>query len=345
MKVHCPISGISFDVPFPELGHATYPHPMLSMSAKDLTATYLETHMAQFMESELTHLLGLAYICKLPIVSLPSLESDSHVKLHAFWLKNMERLARLANSLEGSQAQKGMPKVRVSTDNLSNLEHWITDINSAWAARSMPISEQARKLNSQGHKSIIIESRDTSRNPSMYDKEEIDSLILRGLKGSPLNKKETKAFPELITKWVMNVAPFPTAKVRTPSGKLTTISQHWKDILETAFSKDGALDLLCEDVNVGDLEEILEHCYENIPIQCGTIASLLWKKLEDVKSILEDFRSPMVPQPKPVKLPAFKGTTDDLLSLLEDTPSEKVETPSNMTGLSLQEKLALKLRK
>ena len=344
MKVYCPISGVSFTVDFPTDGHATYPHPMLSMPAKQLTETFLGAWVKLQTTSELTHLLGLAYICKLPIVALPKLPSDAHETMQPFWAKNMERLAKLACSLEGKALTGKIPRVNVSADNLVFLEHWVSDLTAFWSARSQPITDAARKINSANSTSVV-----TSPTKGSMTQEEIDSLIIRGLKGSPLTNKESQKYPELITRWVTNIAPFPVAKVTLPSGKKTTITQHWQHIMETAFSKSGALDLLCEDVNLGDLEELLEHCYENIPIQTGLMASLVWKKLEEVKSVLEEFRGGSVPTaghstPKTPKINQFKGNSDELLALISDeTPTAPV-TEAQSTGLTLQQKLALKLK-
>lgn len=345
MKVHCPITGLSYEV-FSEVEdlHASAPHPVLYSACKVLNASFLPTFAAQSLSSENTHLLGMAYLLKLPIVSVPSLESDAHQKLHTFWLTHMEKLAQLATTLEGKELGKHYPRVRVSTDNLANLKHWLEDLDVMWKSRSTPISEAAKKLNSQSHISIQISP---TRNTDAQ--KEIEALILKGLRGSMLTRKETAKFPEVITKWVMNVAPFPTAKLTLLDGKKTTISEHWQHMMELAFSKDGALDLLCENVTPGDLEELLEHCYENIPVEIGTMASLLWKKLEAVKAELEEFKaSGTLPTKtaKTPKIPSFKGTNEELLALLIDDEKEVTFTkPATDTGLSLKEKLALKLKK
>lgn len=345
MKVHCPVSGLSFSTDFPQWGHATYPHPMLSCSTATLNQDYLELFAAQTLSSELTHLLGLAYLLKLPVVSVPSFGADSHSKLHSFWLKHMERLAKLATALEGRPAPKKKTTIRVCEDNLEHLGAWVEELEISWSLRSAPISDAARKINSAAWTSVQLSpSRDTDR------QKEIESLILKGLRGSMLTRKESAKFPETITKWVMNVAPFPTAKIQLPDGRKVTISEHWQHIMELAFSKTGALDLLCENINAGDLEELIEHCYDQIPVEIGTMASLLWKKLEEVKENLENYRANGVTgaglaTPKAPKIPAFKGTSEELLALLIDGPDEAPApaAPKETGGLTLQQKLALKL--
>lgn len=342
MKVHCPVSGLSFSTDFPHWGHATYPHPMLSCSAQVLNADYLELFSAQQLSSELTHLLGLAYLLKLPLVSLTPMPSDAHETLHTFWLKHMERLARLATTLEGKPAPKRQTKIRVSLDNLNNLGAWIEEIEVSWSLRSAPITDAVRKLNSQAWNSVQISpARDSDR------QQEIEALIMKGLRGSMLTRKEASKYPETITKWVMNVAPFPTAKIQLPDGRKTTISEHWQHILELAFSKDGALDLICENINAGDLEELLEHCYDQIPVETGTMTSLLWRKLEEVKTNLENYRNSgvMPSSPKAPKIPSFKGTSEELLALLIDDAEPVPQAPkvADPSGLTLQQKLALKL--
>jgi len=274
--------------------------------------------------------------------------SDAHETLHSFWLKHMERLARLATTLEGKPAPKRQTQIRVSLDNLSNLAAWIEEIEISWSLRSAPITDAVRKLNSQAWNSVQIspaqaQARDTER------QQEIETLILKGLRGSLLTRKESSKYPETITKWVMNVAPFPTAKIQLPDGRKTTISEHWAHIMELAFSKDGALDLICENINAGDLEELLEHCYDQIPVEIGIMATLLWRKLEEVKTNLETYRNsgvmPANGTPKAPKIPSFKGTSEELLALLIDDAEPVPTAPktADPSGLTLQQKLALKL--
>lgn len=339
MKIHCPISGVSYEVSFPAAGHATAPHPMLSLPVKELNETFLPTWAAGSMSSELQHLLALSYLCKLPVTAIHAFGRTSHAELTTFWGKNMEAVARLATSLE-NRATKGLPTLTLSADTIGCLSGWIEALTTAQACRSMPTSDLARKLNSQNWKaevSILVGGKVNSG----ADQKEIDSLILRGLRGSPLSRSESGKYPTYITNWIANAAPFPTAKVELPSGKKVTLSEHWRHILEIAFSKDGALDLLCEDVNAGDLEEILEHCYNELPAD-GLMSSLVWKKLEAVRDVLEEFKTSTRPV-KPEKVALYSGTDSDLAALLgEETPVSK---PTQDTGLTLLQKLAAKIKK
>lgn len=338
MKIHCPISGVSYEVSFPVAGHATSPHPMLSLSVKELNETFLPVWAAGSMSSELQHLLALSYLCKLPVDRMDAFSKKDSVELSSFWAAHMETIARLATSLE-NRPQNKLPRLAVGWESIPALKGWVESLSIAQANRAMPISDEARKLNSAAWKGEVTVLMGGKVSAGM-DQKEIDSLILRGLRGSPLSRTEAAKYPQLITRWIENAAPFPTAKVALPSGKKVTIAEHWRHILEVSFSKDGALDLLCEDVNAGDLEEILEHCYTEIPAN-GIMASLVWDKLEAVKDVLEEFRNSTTP--KKLATPKFTGTTDELASLLgaEEPPVQTRQAG----GPSLMERLALKIKK
>lgn len=367
MKVSCPLSGLTYEVSFPHWGTSTAPHPMLSMSAASLTSSFLELHSAQQLSSELTHLLALGYLTKLPLVSFEPFTSKAHETMHSFWLENMERLARIANRLEDKKFHRTLPTIRISQDNLRNLKHWIEDIEGVLAGLSISIdSDKVRKINSASFKAELADKLDSSKSIEFYSADEIQELILRGLKGSILTKKEAKAFPTLMADWTRTVAEFPSTKLTLPSGKRTTISSYWHTLVEAAFSKTGLLELLTEDVNIADIEELIEHCYEHVSYDYSVHASSLWAKLEELRNSVQSYKDNPTGKVRAPKVPTFKGSTADLLALLGETPVETMapqgpedstvsillgDSPATTTsaphpsGLTLQQRLALKLAK
>lgn len=357
MKTTCPISGLTYEVSFPDFGQTRAPHPMLGMSATALNETFLELHVAQQISSELTHLLGLAYLCKLPVVEIPALPANSHETMHAFWLKNMEKLARVCTKLENKTYIRPLPAIRATPENLPHLQHWLDDIQIALGQSAMPISDEARKLNSLAARSGVL-----TDNSSIHEKDIVESIMLRGLRGAPLKGKEAKRFPELIADWAVSVGEFPVTPVLLPSGKRVPLSQHWHRIITAAFTKDGTGDLLDGDVSTGDIEELIEYCYDQIP--AGSIhATALWEKLTYLQENLEDYKARG--SLRKIRPAAFKGTTEDLLAALGEPVTHSTTAPAastdiasailqdfqdmpsasttKTTTMSLQDRLALKL--
>lgn len=334
MKVFCPISGISYQVPGGFNGTSVHPHPILaeSLSVQRLISSYLEPWSQGVMSQEDTHLLGLAFLLKLPVSSVPALPKDSYLTLNAFWDKYLERLSKLALKLEGKDF-KQLPKLAVTIETLPALPHWIDTLHTEVSLAFSPISEEAKKRNNPRH-------RTNSDDKGVYTQEEIDSIIIRGLKKSPLSAKESRTFPTLIAAWACKVGEFPTAYVTQENGRKIVIADLWKDIIERAFSKEGTVEILGGDVTLADAEELLEHCYCEIPV--GTVhASYLFKKLEEVKDILEEFRGGRIETPKAEK---FAGTEAELLSLLSDGGEEdKPVQKSSEDTLSPSQKLAIKM--
>ena len=333
MKVKCPISGVTYQTSLPSNGFTIHPHPIFSVPATKLITTYLEDWSAGSLSSEETHLLGLALISKLPIAILPSLSQDSAMLFNPFWQRHMEKIAKLVTRLEG-KSFSSLPKLAISEENLANLPHWIETLHTEVSILFSPISEEAKKRNKAFYVNMIL--GDDTNPLAGLDSADIDALMLRGLKGGSLSSRESKAFPSLIASWAANVGEFPQAYVTLESGKKLTISKHWQSIIIKAFQKEGIYSILSEEVTLADIEELLEHCYTEIPV--GTIhASELFKKLEYIKEILEEFRQDSKPKPA---VPKFKGSHDDMVSLLcEDSPSDEPKRVTNASKI-LAERLA-----
>lgn len=334
MKVTCPISGIAYTVLSAFKGSCKHPHPIFSETntVSYLISNYLEPWSEGVMNEEDTHLLGLAFLLKLPVSTIPSLPASACQTLSPFWAKYLERLAKLATKLDGKDFKK-LPKLAITLENLPNLPHWIDTLYTEVSLAYSPISEEAKKRNNSRYRS-------TTEEQGTYSPEEIDSIILRGLKKSPLSAKESRTFPKLIANWACNVGAFPTAYVKTEDGRKIVIAELWKDIIEKAFSKDGIMEVLSGDVTLADAEELLEYCYCEIPAG-STHASFLFKKLEEVREVLEEFRSEGRPQV--VKAEVFKGSEDDLLALLAGESNQTKPNQAEGETLSPSQKLAIKM--
>jgi len=351
MKVTCPISRISYFVSLASLAggrvssqvhhnpsaHPTHPHPLLSrsISASQLAKTYLEAWSAGKLNEEETHLLGVAFLLKLPMEGTPDFPPAPATSYLPFWSKYLDRLAKLAVKLEGKE-HLGLPKVRITPDSLPHLPHWIDLLYTEVGILFSPISEEAKKRNRDSYRSFLLANEENS-NTGTYSPADIDSIITRGLKGSLLKGKESKDFPNLMAVWASNVGEFPTAYVTLEDGRKLTIDKHWRDIITKAFMKDGIYEVLGGDVTLADVDELLEYCYTEIP--AGSLhASCLFKKLEEIREVLEEFRGGV----KPAKIEKFKGSDTDLLLLLQDG-GEVTPPPATQGTQTIAQKLAAKL--
>lgn len=320
MKVTCPITQVSYLVSSPSASPAgtkvSHPHPILSqsISVSSLVSTYLEPWAAGQLTPDETQLFGAALICKLPLARQPIFPTPT--EMLPLWAKYIERLTKLAIKLEGKES-KLLPHLSITPETIPSLPGMIDTLFSETNILFSPISEEAKKRNKQYQINLIL---DAELSTTQMTQEEIDSLILRGLKGSHLSTIESKKFPKLMASWAASVGQFPTTHVTTESGKKIRIDNHWKGIIVSAFSSDGMHAILSEDVNLGDIEDLLEHCSTEIPV--GTIhASQLFKKLETLKEILEEFKGDLKHDSI---VPRFKGTKSELAALLleDDSNSE-----------------------
>lgn len=356
MKVTCPISGIPYMVSLPIKGTSIHPHPILSqsISASQLSRTYLEAWSAGTLSTEEIHLLGVALVLKLPVEGTPEFPKSPAECYLPFWSKYLERLAKLAIKLEGKETTL-LPKLRITPDSLPHLPHWIDTLHTEVSVLFSPISEEAKKRNRDSYRTFLISS-DSASAKGTYDQADIDSIITRGLKGSLLKGKESKDFPHLMAVWASNVGQFPTAYVTLEDGRKLTIDKHWRDIIAKTFMKDGIYEVLGGDITLADVDELLEYCYDEIPV--GTLhASCLFKKLEEVREVLEEFRGGGA-KPARQRFEKYKGDENELLLLLQDSPTESgsgsgearpiqksppAQTSPSEPQLSITQKLAIKL--
>lgn len=321
MKAICKITGIPYTIQsFPGCSHlGKVTHPMLSQEIPFhiLHDQYLKTWAAGQLPANETHLLGIAFLLRLPIEEgsyIPKLKPE---KLQAFWNKNMQALARMADKVQSYKYLSRIPKFRVSEDSFSALPDYLKELDLEIKSHTSPISDLARKRNSELAKGASyaeimkgIESNDST-----------EEIIKRGLKGSLLNKKETKAFPQLIAAWAAHTGNFPKALYTMPSGKKEPLADLWKRIIVHAFQPAGKLlDILGENVTAADVEELLDHCFTEIPV--GTLqASELFKRLAVLQEILEEFRGSVV-QTNVAKV-TTNYSDNELLSLFDSYESNE----------------------
>lgn len=322
MKVTCPISGIKYALANPLRGHAVHTHPMLSPTVKatQLAEWYLEDWAKGDLADDLTHLLGMSFVLKLPVesVALSAVDSLELESLAKFWAVNLEGVSKLALKLDGRNKEfKRLPRFAVRTDTLDALPDWLEQLKTEMAIASNPISEKAKELNRESYK---VGTEISARTISQYlEPDQIDGIVLRALRNSPLAKSESKALPVILADWANKVTDF-------PHGNTT----RWQKVIQVIFDPDYINLILMSDIRVEQVKQIEEHLQLNMPAHAvGTShCELLMKRIDAVIPVLEDF-NPMVS--------ARKKTNEDALlaSLFGDEPSERSKTGATQaTGSS-----------
>lgn len=332
LELTCKLSGLTFiadGVPHSqEIGFIpTSIHPILSLQEPEVRKIYNAMQLDTQTTPAQRHLVGTYYLSKLPLESwdVPLLSLADLETFDTFWARNLEKLVTLVAKTHcfsrDSLPIRRLPKFHITKtrkgeerSSVFNLGEWIKAAELALTELSGGTSEEARKRNREFNAKI-------NENVYLSDAHKSE-IISRGLRGSLLTKKESSVFSELIASWAARAGEFPSDNIKLPSGKRTTIRQHWINILQLAFQPNGTgmLDLLTDDVTMGDIDELLEHCTCNIPNDT-THAILFFKELGQLASALEEY-----------KMPA-KKTTAQMLELLNDEVSSIPQTPKKLDNI------------
>lgn len=333
MKVTCPISGIVTTLTTPIRGHAIHPHAMLSSSIKcaKLAEWYLEPWAKGDLPPVETHLLGCAYLLKLPLASIgiQPLDESSLAKWDKFWSGNLEKLAKLAIKLEGKEVNyKLLPKLTVNMDTISALPDWISELEFEMRNSSMPVSEKAKELNRASYKA----GTEAANNPSRYlADDQIEQVVRRALNGSLLTGNESKALPVILSDWALKVTEFPEhTKMR------------WQKIIQVIFNTDYINQILMSDIKLEQVKALEEHLLLNTPSHAvGTShSSILMDRLAKVIPVFEDF-SPAISARK-------KGNADNVFEALggqrvSEANGTLANSNSSEPKMSLTDRLAARL--
>ena len=333
MKVNCPISGISYVLTSPVRGHAIHPHPMLSSDIK--CAQLADWYLADWTKGDLppieTHLLGVAYLLKLPIesIGIVTMTDMTLPVFDKFWSGIMEKLAKLALRLEGKNSKfKRLPKMVVTADTIQFVPDWLDLLAQELGNAGMPISEKAKELNRESYK---VDSSVTGRTISQYlDAEQIDTLVLRALRNSPLASSEQKALPVILADWAIKVADFPEhSRVR------------WHRIIQTIFAHDYIDRILMSDIKLEQIKDLEEHMRLNTPVSAvGTSHStLLMERFNTVIPVISDF-SPAISGRKKMD----EGLLSAALMGEDGKPVPRLASNAPK-GLTLAERLAARMNK
>lgn len=339
MKVTCPISGIKYNAEFFHRGAPIHPHPIFaeSVTASKINDWYLSDWQDGKLSATETHLLGMALLCKLPINSLglPELTDSQLTDLQKLWNANLERLSYCARKLDDRKWKlKGLPQINVTLESLGNLPSWISDIRTAIDTYSAPISDKARELNRGQYK---VTDNQAGRNVvALLEPEQVDSLVTRALKGSPLSAGEQKALPVILSDWANKVTEFPGhTKMR------------WQKLVQLVFAPDFINQIFMSDMNAEQVKAFEEHMLLNTPAEAvGTSHStLIMRRLGEVIPVLEDF-NPVISKRRKVdeaELTAALFGDDDKPAPAKQSDTQSTATAPVSKPISLAERLAARL--
>lgn len=266
MKCLCAISGLSFTVEyFPgvlDSKSSPITHPVFNIPQKKLLG-YLSKWASGDLNSTDSYLLFLALLnssdlveFRVPVKRVP--ETDSWVS------QNMENLSKIVYKLTSvSNPGVSFPSYSVSPDTctLSNIQYWIENWEESFS-------------------SYLSGYRNEEISRSLRSKE----AVLERLIKNP--HKPISEYSSQLAIWAEKAGSFPTYNTISPFSTLpVTMADYWKTIIQKVSKNDTIYQ-----VPRIDLEDLIEHCEQNIPIGSGiyshALFTLLRKALDKHKAFL-----------------------------------------------------------
>lgn len=265
MKCLCAISGLSYNVEFfpGTLDSKSTPvlHPVFNLPPKKLLG-YLGKWSSGELTSTDSYLLFLAILNSSELVEFRvPVKRTEHTD--AIVYNNMEGLAKIVYKLISvSNPHVTFPSYSVSPDTctLSNIKYWIENWNESYDSFLA------------GYK-----KEDASRRA--HSKEAALERLIRN------PHKPVSDYSRQLAEWASIAGSFPTYNTISPFSMLpVTMGDYWKAIISKVSKEESIYQ-----VPKVDLEDLLEHCEQNIPV--GSLFShslfkLLRHALEKHKSFL-----------------------------------------------------------
>jgi len=245
VKITCSISSIEFSVEhFPgSLSSREVHHPVFSMPQKKLLS-----YLGKWASSELTptdsYLLFLAILNSSELVEfrVPAIRTSNTDSIIA---QSMEHLAKCVSRINAvTNPAVTFPRYVISPDtkSLENVKHWIENWNQSYQDFKDGYSKQ------EDSRKLIVR----------------ETALERLIKNPHL---PVSAYASKIAEWAAVAGSFPTYNTISPfSGLRISMSDYWKDIISKVSREESIFS-----VPQVDIEDLLEHCEQNISI--GTIYS------------------------------------------------------------------------
>lgn len=322
MKLKCPISGVAWTVAQPLAGEGKAVHPMLSpcLSANYLSETYLPIWATGNMSLAEAHLLAMAFLLKLPLESTPELQVAHTHRLASTFTQSMQLLAKLAIKCETFSALKSLPKFRFNPNEPATLKSYLETLDGAIKVATASITPEARQAN---------------RLARLLTTTDVDSILHRGLRGSPLTKRDRGTFQRGLLQFIERIKPFPTATILRKDGRKIPQCQVWRDLLTTIFEEAGIYAIIGAGFTIDETEDLRDWLYDNIPNDT-THASAIFKAVNEALDLLEEFYGHTYQRKN--------AATAATALLLEDVPERPTKSATEIAA-SLRNALAARLKK
>ena len=245
MKILCGLSSIEFQCDhFPAYLHAreTF-HPIFSIPQKKLIS-YTRKWAAGELTATDNYLLFLAILNSSDLVEfrVPAIRTPFTDSIVA---QNMESLVRTViklNTVTNPTVVFPRYVITPETKNLSNVKYWIEN----WHNSYQEFLDGYRAA----HKSEKLSRR--------------ESALERMIKNP---HKPISAYASQIADWAATAGSFPEGLIPSPFSNLQiSLSDYWKQIISRCANETALFS-----IPRTDLDDLLEHCEQNIPV--GTIYS------------------------------------------------------------------------
>ena len=300
MKILCALSSIEFDCShFPGTFYSReLSHPIFSLPQKKLLAA-----TAKWSSGELTptdsYLLFLSLLRSSDLIDwrVPVIRTEQTNSIVA---NNMEALLRTVIKLNTvSDPDQIFPHYAISQDTrtLSNVRYWIENWQHAY--------EEYKSGYRSAHESAVLIRR--------------EAALARMIKNP---HRPISAYSGELSIWAATAGNFPTFLVSSPFGsslgQQISCAEFWKEIIVRCTKNDYIFS-----IPDSDLQELLEHCEEHIPI--GSIYShALFKILrsaQDRKKTFLDIGDPDVKSSYSLISSATTVESANMKALIDSAPS------------------------
>jgi len=264
MKILCAISGIQFQCDhFPaELASRETTHPIFHLKQKKLLS-YITKHHAGELTSTDSYLLFLSLLNSTELVdwSVPVVRTDRTNSLVAL---NMDKLVSLVSQINLIKTPAlALPSFIVSseTKSLDNVHYWL----ESWA--------DALEEFKSNYKSTTLLASIRQR----------EALLEKSIKNTT---KDISTYANILAEWASLAGSFPTFMIVDPNGVKLPLADYWKSIIKRCCRSESIFE-----VPTKDIQELIEHCEDNIPhgsIYANSLMKLLRTGLVKKTTFLSD---------------------------------------------------------
>lgn len=305
-KILCAISGVEFSCEYlPIALHSReYAHPIFALPQKKLLGLYQKYRHAE-LDSTSAYLVFLAYLHSTDLIDwrVPAKRTPATESLIANHFDSLVSVIEKMNRIKNPSLQFSQIAITSDTCTLSSVEYWI----AAWEETYDEFTSSASTAR-QRKEIAELESR-------------LEYLC------KDANRNEVH-FASRLAEWADKAGCFPRF-LTSYQGKQVPCNEYWKLIIRKCTNQESIFQ-----INASDLQELIEHCEENI--DAGSIYGYnLFKILREGKEKqasflgLGDFTFSLVPQDTSVE----SANKLSIISNAPDSEPQRIQYPSTFQYL------------